>query len=158
MSLEWTRCCRQRRELKSDLRAASKRASSSSPYQPVVDVETGEIATVEALVRWNHPTRGLLYPVRLITIAEETGLIVPIGEWVLRHACYEAANWPQHIRLAVNFSPVQFKARNLVSLIVSALASAGLPPERLEIEITESLLLRQPKKSWRYLTGWMRWA
>jgi EAL domain-containing protein (putative c-di-GMP-specific phosphodiesterase class I) len=96
---------------------------------------------VEALVRWRHPTRGLIAPDKFIPLAEETGLIVPLGEWVLRQACDDAMSWPAEVKVAVNLSPVQFKQAELFEVIQSALKNSGLPPERLEIEITESVLL-----------------
>jgi EAL domain-containing protein (putative c-di-GMP-specific phosphodiesterase class I) len=93
-------------------------------------------------MRWHHPDRGMVSPAEFIPLAEEIGLIVPLGEWLLRQACCEAATWPDHLTIAVNLSPVQFKSRNLVSAVVSALASSGLEPSRLELEITESVLLQ----------------
>ena len=106
-------------------------------YQPLVNLERNEICGFEALLRWHHPERGMVSPAEFIPLAEETGLIVPIGEWVLRQACAEAATWPEHIKVAVNLSPVQFKSRNLVQTVFAALAASGLPPSRLELEITE---------------------
>src|ERR1700692_1857989 len=98
---------------------------------------------IEALVRWRHPTKGLIPPDQFIPLAEETGLIVPLGEWVLRRACDDATSWPDGTRIAVNLSPVQFKQADLFEIIQSALANSGLPPDRLEIEITESVLLER---------------
>ena len=114
-------------------------------YQPLVTLETGVISGFEALLRWHHPLRGMVAPAEFIPLAEETGLIVPIGEWVLRQACAEAAAWPDDLKVAVNLSPVQFKKGNLPQLVLATLASAGLPAARLELEITESLFLAESK-------------
>jgi EAL domain-containing protein (putative c-di-GMP-specific phosphodiesterase class I) len=110
-------------------------------YQPLVNLKKEEITGFEALIRWNHPERGLVAPLEFIPLAEETGMIVQIGEWVLRQACAEAMKWPNEISVAVNLSPAQFKVRNLSQMVMSALAQSGLPPQRLELEITESVLL-----------------
>ena len=112
-------------------------------YQPLVTLETGVISGFEALLRWHHPLRGTVAPAKFIPVAEETGLIVPIGEWVLRQACSEAAPWPNDLKVAVNLSPVQFKRGNLPQVVFATLASAGLPAARLELEITESILLAE---------------
>jgi EAL domain-containing protein (putative c-di-GMP-specific phosphodiesterase class I) len=104
-------------------------------------LEKDDICGFEALLRWNHPERGLVSPLEFIPLAEETELIVPIGEWVLHQACLEAANWPSDVRVAVNVSSVQFKSRNLALVVTGALARSGLAPQRLELEITESVLL-----------------
>jgi EAL domain-containing protein (putative c-di-GMP-specific phosphodiesterase class I) len=101
------------------------------------------VCGVEALVRWRHPQLGIIAPDRFIPIAEETGLIVQLGEWIIRRACAEAANWPAHIKLAINLSPLQFGRSNLAEVVSAALAASGLAPERLELEITESVLLQQ---------------
>jgi EAL domain-containing protein (putative c-di-GMP-specific phosphodiesterase class I) len=110
-------------------------------YQPLVNLAADEISAFEALLRWNHPERGLVAPLEFIPLAEETALIVPIGEWVLRQACREAVKWPSHIRVAVNVSPAQFTRQNLSQVVMSALAGSGLAAQRLELEITESVLL-----------------
>jgi EAL domain-containing protein (putative c-di-GMP-specific phosphodiesterase class I) len=110
-------------------------------YQPLVNLKSEEISGFEALLRWNHPKRGLVAPLDFIALAEETALIIPIGEWVLRQACAEAIKWPSHISIAVNLSPAQFKMGNLSQMVTSALAQSGLPAPRLELEITESVLL-----------------
>lgn len=130
-----------RRTLERDLRRAFAQGEFELAYQPIVDLEGSEITTCEALLRWRHPERGLICPAEFIGLAEETGLIAPIGDWVLRHACAEAKSWPPHIKVTVNVSAVQFKNRNLPKTVFNALAASGLAPERLEIEITESLLL-----------------
>ena len=130
-----------RNTLEGDLRDAIAGCQFEVHYQPFFDVKTGYRKGVEALVRWRHPIRGLIPPDQFIPLAEESGLIVPLGEWVLRRACDDAASWPADIKVAVNLSPVQFKQAELFDVIKSALRNSGLPPERLEIEITESVLL-----------------
>jgi len=132
-----------RRELELDLHNAVANREFEVYYQPIVDVKNRRITCCEALVRWHHPTRGLVPPLEFIPVAEETGLIVPIGEWVLRQACVEAAGWPGDIVVAVNLSPAQFKSRNLVSAVLAALADSGLPARRLELEITELVLIQE---------------
>ena len=112
-------------------------------YQPIVDPKTREVRIVEALVRWNHPRLGLMPPDRFIELAEETGLIVPLGDWILRQACRDAATWPDHVAVAVNLSAAQFKNNNPLDAITSALLEAGLPADRLEVEVTESVVLGQ---------------
>lgn len=131
-----------RHALELDLRKAIKNGEFELYYQPITNVKTGQIASCEALIRWHHPERGMISPLDFIPIAEETGLIVQVGEWVLRQACAEAVRWPKHITIAVNLSPAQFKSRNLVPMVVSALATSGLPAARLELEITELVLLQ----------------
>ena len=110
-------------------------------YQPVIDVKTRTLCGVEALVRWRHPTRGLIGPDRFIPLAESTGLIVQLGEWVLQRACTDAVSWPEHVKVAINISAVQFKKGDLFDLILCTLVETGLAPERLELEITETALL-----------------
>ena len=131
-----------RRTLELDLRGAVTRNEFELYYQPVFDLKAGKIFGFEALLRWHHPVRGLVAPIEFIAIAEETGLIVTIGEWVLRTACFEAKNWPGEIHLAVNLSPVQFNKGNLVATVKAALDASGLRSNRLELEITESVLLQ----------------
>jgi diguanylate cyclase (GGDEF)-like protein len=131
-----------RRALELDLRSAIVNGEFELHYQPIVKLETNTVCGLEALVRWNHPLRGQILPGDFIPLAEETGLILPIGEWVLRSACAQAVTWPHPASVAVNLSPAQFKSQNLVQLVLSALASAGLAPGRLELEITESVLLQ----------------
>ena len=130
-----------RRALELDLRKALINAEFALYYQPLVNLEKGQICGFEALLRWNHPERGLISPFEFIALAEETGLIVSIGEWVLRQACEEAMKWPSDLSVAVNLSPVQFKMSDLSQIVMSALAQSGLAPQRLELEITESVLL-----------------
>jgi diguanylate cyclase (GGDEF)-like protein len=132
---------RERRDVEADLRTAIQEGQFEVHYQPLLDVRTGRIGCFEALVRWNHPTRGVIQPNDFISIAEHTSLIIPIGEWVLRQACHDASRWPENVRVAVNLSPAQFKRGDLIAATMNALASAQLAPERLELEITETVLL-----------------
>jgi EAL domain-containing protein (putative c-di-GMP-specific phosphodiesterase class I) len=125
----------------SELRDAIARNEFELHYQPVVDVGSRQICGVEALVRWRHPVNGLVGPDQFIPLAESTGLIAPIGQWILHRACTDAAAWPAHIKLAINISAVQFKKGNLFDIILCALVESGLAPERLELEITETSLL-----------------
>jgi diguanylate cyclase (GGDEF)-like protein len=125
----------------SELRDAIAREEFELHYQPVISVETRTLCGAEALVRWRHPTRGLVAPDQFIPLAESTGLIVPLGEWVLRQACKDAASWPAHVKLAVNISAVQFRRGDLFDTILRILLETGLPPDRLELEITETALL-----------------
>jgi diguanylate cyclase (GGDEF)-like protein len=131
----------QQREVEFDLRNARPAVDFELHYQPILDIGRGDVTGFEALIRWNHPVKGLINPAEFIPIAEETGLIVPIGEWALRTACREAASWPAGIEIAVNLSPVQFRGNRLLSVVKEALAASGLDPHRLELEITESVLL-----------------
>jgi diguanylate cyclase (GGDEF)-like protein len=131
-----------RHALEADLRKALQAGQFEVFFQPFIDTQTRTISGCEALLRWRHPTRGLVPPDHFIPISEETGLIVPIGEWVLRQACSAAAGWPDGRKVAVNLSPVQFKSPHLVAAIVNALHEAGLHPARLEVEITETVLLQ----------------
>ena len=130
-----------RQEIENDLRHAVLHNELVLHYQPIVDSRTRKICSVEALVRWRHPTKGLLYPDLFIPLAEETGLITQIGDWVLRAACAEAATWPAEIKVAVNLSLVQFRKSNLPDVVMRALVDSGLRPERLELEITETALI-----------------
>ena len=130
-----------RQTLENDLRKAIGLGELRLVYQPVVNARTEILSGFEALVRWHHPTRGVISPTIFIPLAEESGLILQIGEWVLRTACQEAAAWPENIRVAVNLSPIQFIEPALPATIISALANSGLPPRRLELEITEGVFL-----------------
>jgi diguanylate cyclase (GGDEF)-like protein len=136
-----------RRQLESDLRGAIARAEFELAFQALVDAEGHAVVGVEALIRWNHPVRGRVSPADFIPLAEETGLIIPIGVWVLRQACAAAAAWPAPVRVAVNLSPVQFKCRTLLRDVLAALHDSGLPPHRLELEITEAVLLDDTEQS-----------
>lgn len=131
-----------RRNLELDLRKALVLGQFELHYQPLVNLERDEICGCEALVRWRHPQRGLVSPAEFVPVAEETGLITRLGEWVIRTACAEAATWPDDLKVAVNVSPVQFKNQNVAQIVMSALAAAGLPARRLEIEITEAILMQ----------------
>jgi len=133
---------RARRSLEIDLRQALVEGGFEVHYQPCVDLQTGAITGCEALVRWRHPQRGMISPAEFIPLAEDTGLINQLGEWVLTSACKEAANWPDHIRLAVNVSPIQFRSGTLALKVMAALADSGLAAGRLELEITEAVLIR----------------
>jgi diguanylate cyclase (GGDEF)-like protein len=132
----------QRRELEMDLRKALVNGEFELHYQPLVDLQDNEINGFEALLRWRHPARGLVPPAEFIPVAEETGLIVPLGEWVLRQACHETAPWQGDLKVAVNLSPAQLKSRNLVEVVTSALAASGMAASRLQLEITESVLMQ----------------
>jgi diguanylate cyclase (GGDEF)-like protein/PAS domain S-box-containing protein len=132
---------RLRHETENDLRNAVWRDEFELHYQTVIRSESREVCGVEALVRWRHPRRGLLSPDRFIALAEETGLIVPLGEWILRRACADAVSFPAHIRLAVNLSAAQFASPHLKEMVAAVLQQSGLAPQRLELEITESVLL-----------------
>jgi diguanylate cyclase (GGDEF)-like protein len=130
-----------RRTLELDLRKAFQNGEFELYYQPLINLAGGDVSGFEALLRWRHPERGMVSPAEFIPLAEEIGLITPLGEWVLRNACAEAMTWPAHVKVAVNLSPVQFKSRNLVQAVLTALAYSRLPATRLELEITESVLL-----------------
>lgn len=130
-----------RRELEMDLRKALVSKEFELHYQPLVNLESNVVSAFEALLRWNHPKRGLVSPVEFIPVAEETGLIFPLGEWVLKAACYEAVDWPDHIKVAVNLSPAQLNNRNLLNVVTAALAETGLSARKLQLEITETVLL-----------------
>jgi diguanylate cyclase (GGDEF)-like protein/PAS domain S-box-containing protein len=136
-----------RRELEIALRQALAAGEFELHYQPLVNVDDKRITGCEALLRWKHPERGMISPAEFIPVAEEIGLIVPLGEWVLRKACMDAASWPDDIKIAVNLSSIQVTNQNLVPVVVSALAAAGLPARRLEVEITESVLMHNTEKN-----------
>ena len=136
-----------RKLLEDDLRAAVATGAFHLCYQPVVSMKTTQVVGYEALIRWNHPTRGLVSPADFIPVAEECGLIEAIGEWVLRTACIEAARWPDRIRVAVNVSPIQFANPVLPALVTSALAQSGIAANRLELEITEGVFLDETTSS-----------
>jgi diguanylate cyclase (GGDEF)-like protein len=131
------------RSMESELRDAISRNEFELHYQPMVDARVGRIFGVEAFVRWHHPSRGLLAPDRFLPLAESTGLMLPLGEWILRQACMDAAAWPANIRIAVNISAVQFASGNLFELALGALADSGLSPLRLELEIADTSLLQK---------------
>jgi predicted signal transduction protein with EAL and GGDEF domain len=131
----------ERRAMEHDLRKALVAGEFELFYQPIVNLGTNEISGFEALLRWHHPHKGLILPEAFIPVAEEVGFIVPLGEWVIRTACATAARWPGHAKVAVNVSPVQFRSAGLVQVVLNALATSGLAPERLQLEMTEATLL-----------------
>ncbi|WP_244487307.1 EAL domain-containing protein [Afipia sp. Root123D2] len=132
-----------RRLIEIDLRAAIEADALVPHYQPLIDLRSGRITGAEALVRWPHPVRGMISPAEFIPVAEETGLINVIGALMLRRACTDAARWPSEVSVAVNLSPLQFRTGNLLSIAMDALRQSGLPPNRLQLEITETLLLEK---------------
>jgi diguanylate cyclase (GGDEF)-like protein len=131
-----------RRALEVDLRKAMGAGEFELFYQPQINIKANEIGGYEALLRWRHPERGLVSPAEFIPVMEDTGLISPLGDWIIEQACKDAATWPRNIRVAVNLSPVQFRSRGVMQSVGRALAASGLAPERLELEITESVLLQ----------------
>ncbi|RZN12567.1 diguanylate cyclase [Bradyrhizobium genosp. SA-3] len=135
-------CAKARLAMEQDLRQALVNGGFEIHYQPLVDLRSGKVSGCEALLRWRHPERGMVSPAEFIPVAEDTGLINELGDWVLRMACNEAATWPAHVRVAVNVSPVQLKCDTLALRIAGALAASGLDPRRLELEITEAVLIR----------------
>ena len=137
----------ERRMLERDLRQALAVGELELHYQPLVGCDTENVVGFEALVRWRHPRRGLISPVEFIPLAEECGLIIPLGEWVLRTACEEAASWPSDQRIAVNLSPIQFRHADLAKEILAILTQTGLPPQRLELEITEGVLIEDTERT-----------
>ncbi|MGB8400276.1 putative bifunctional diguanylate cyclase/phosphodiesterase [Bradyrhizobium sp.] len=136
-----------RRALERDMRTALAQDGFRLFYQPLINVQTKQVTAFEALMRWQHPERGVVPPSEFIPVAEEMGLIVQLGEWALRQACAEAMQWPDGICVSVNLSPLQFAKGNLVSTVLHALASTGLPATRLELEITESVLLEKSERN-----------
>ena len=135
-----------------ELRHAIANQEFSLVYQPQTNIKSGDTVGFEALLRWRNPARGQVPPSTFIPIAEECGMIMQIGEWVLRQACADAARWPDHLKIAVNLSPAQFKCRNLVEVIVGALANAGMAARRLELEVTESAMLQDESVAFSFLT------
>jgi diguanylate cyclase (GGDEF)-like protein/PAS domain S-box-containing protein len=131
-----------RRDLEMDLRSALLNKEFEMYYQPLVNLQTNDITAFEALVRWNHPARGMISPAEFIPLAEETGLIVQLGEWILNTACEETVNWPDHVKVAVNLSPVQLNNRTLIKMVTAALAHSGMDARKLQLEITETVLLQ----------------
>jgi len=126
-----------------DLRRALANGEFELNYQPLVDIATDRISGFKSLLRWRHPDKGMISPADFVPVAEDIGPIVAIGEWVLREACTEAVKWLSEVRVAVNLSAVQFRSRNLVQIVISGLTQSGLPPKRLELEITESVFLAE---------------
>jgi len=139
-----TESAAERHRLKADMRIGIERGEFTLLYQPFVEAATRRVVGAEALVRWHHPVHGLIMPDRFIPIAEESGLIVPLGNWVLHRACVDAASWPDDIKIAVNLSAAQFRAgSSLLDAVVFALVASGLAPQRLEVEVTETVLLER---------------
>ena len=136
-----------RRLLEHDLRKALRNGEFEAYYQPILDADSKDIKGVEALLRWNHPQRGLVLPNDFIPVAEEVGLINQIGDWILRTACLQVAQWPIAVNVAVNLSPLQLRCSNLIQTVVNALAASGLPAERLELEITEAVLMQETERT-----------
>jgi predicted signal transduction protein with EAL and GGDEF domain len=132
----------ERHALERDLRKALAAGQFELYFQPIIDLASDDINGFETLIRWHHPERGLVPPDTFIPLAEEIGLIIPIGEWVIREACALAARWPEDLKVAVNLSPIQFRSPGLLQVIVGALATSGLAADRLELEITETVLLQ----------------
>lgn len=144
---------RRRRQLELDLRSAVRDGGFELHFQPLYSMAEQRLKGFEALIRWHHPERGLVNPAEFIPLAEETGLIIQIGEWVIRDACAKAAQWPDDLSVAVNISPRQFGSPALAQAIVQALAAAGLPPSRLELEITESIFIGNVDRTLSVLHG-----
>src|SRR5215467_559609 len=136
-----------RRQIAMDLGEAVARNELSLHYQPIIDLQRNVVTGFEALARWHHPVRGMIPPGTFITVAEDTGLILPLGEWALAEACRRANDWPSHLRISVNLSPVQFSAPNLYGTIAGTLAASGLAPDRLELEITERIFMENSERT-----------
>jgi diguanylate cyclase (GGDEF)-like protein len=131
-----------RRTLELSLRTALSKQEFEVYYQPIINLNDNTIASFEALIRWHHPERGMISPAEFIPLAEEIGLIVPLGEWIIHKACVDAAQWPENVKVAVNLSPIQLMNPNLMPAVANALAASGLAPPRLEFEITEAVLMQ----------------
>jgi len=131
-----------RRTLELSLRTALSKQEFEVFYQPIINLNDNTIASFEALIRWHHPEKGMISPAEFIPIAEETGLIVPLGEWIIHKACGDAASWPESVKVAVNLSPIQLMSPNLMAAVANAIAVSGLAPRRLEFEITEAVLMQ----------------
>lgn len=138
---------RQRRQMELDLRRAISEGEFELYFQPLYSLTEERLKGFEALIRWNHPTKGMVPPNDFIALAEETGLILPIGEWVIREACHQSSRWDKSLSVAVNISPKQFSSPDLVTKILNAIAASGISPDRLELEITESIFISQVEKT-----------
>jgi predicted signal transduction protein with EAL and GGDEF domain len=149
---------RARQLLEGDLRTAASEIQFELNYQPLLNVSRGRISGFEALLRWRHPVRGMIPPLDFVPLAEDIGLIIPVSQWLLGEACREATTWPADIKLAVNLSPVHFRGGTLVHDVVGALSASGLEPSRLELEITESVLLDDNKMTMQALHELRRWG
>jgi diguanylate cyclase (GGDEF)-like protein len=134
-----------RHNLEQDLRRALESGEFELYYQPIINLATGRVSAMEALLRWKHPERGMVAPLEFIPLAEEIGLIIPLGDWALNQACREASNWPGGLRVAVNLSAVQFRHPTLSLSVAAALSNTGLSPQRLELEITETIVLQEDR-------------
>jgi EAL domain-containing protein (putative c-di-GMP-specific phosphodiesterase class I) len=130
-----------------DLREALEKNQLELHYQPIIDLQRNAVIGFEALTRWRHPTKGMIPPAVFIPVAEDSGLILPLGTWALIEACEQAAHWPDHLKIAVNLSPVQFSTPNLFGVIESTLAKTKLAPHRLELEITERIFMEESEKT-----------
>jgi EAL domain-containing protein (putative c-di-GMP-specific phosphodiesterase class I) len=130
-----------RANMEADLRKALVNGEFELFYQPLINTQRNEVNCCEALLRWHHPQAGMVSPIEFIPVAEDMGLIIPLGEWVLRKACADAAKWPNNVSVAVNVSTIQFRKQGLTQTVIAALAASGLPAHRLEIEITETVIL-----------------
>lgn len=137
--------------VENDLRIALNEGQFQLHFQPLFDLSNSRIGSFEALLRWNHPVRGLIAPADFVPVAEESGLIVEIGAWALREACTHAATWPEHIRVAVNVSPLQFQRAGLSEVVLQALAASGLAPSRLELEVTERIFAEDAEATLKLL-------
>ena len=144
---------RKRRQIELDLREAIQTGQFRLNFQPIFDLKADRIGGFEALLRWNHPIRGEVSPTEFIPVAEDTGMIIAIGDWVMQEACRQAAAWPEHVRVAVNVSPLQFRSTGFQATILQALARSGIAPNRLEVEITESIFLEGEEHVLRLLHG-----
>ncbi|MGE0828914.1 MAG: putative bifunctional diguanylate cyclase/phosphodiesterase, partial [Hyphomonadaceae bacterium] len=142
-----------RQKLEADLRAALSEGALDVHYQPQIDIKTLKMCGCEALVRWRHRERGDISPAEFIPMAEDAGLIGQIGQFVLRRACEDAARWPGHVKVAVNLSPAQFKTGDVLQVVTQALAQSGLTPARLDLEITEALIMQRDERTLRTLTS-----
>lgn len=140
---ELTEAADLQKSMENELREAIARNEFEVHYQPVIEARTGAVSAVEAFVRWDHPSKGMLPPDQFLSLAESTGLMAPLGEWILQKACLDAVTWPSHVRLAVNISAAQFTKGNLFDTILCALVESGLPPDRLELEIADTALLER---------------
>jgi len=136
-----------RRKIELALKNALPRDEFELFYQPIVNLKTNQITSFEALLRWHHPERGLILPTEFVPVAEEIGLIAPIGDWVIYQSCKEAATWPEHLKVAINLSPAHLARSNIIALITGALAAARLPANRVELEVTEAVLLHATKNT-----------
>jgi EAL domain-containing protein (putative c-di-GMP-specific phosphodiesterase class I) len=140
-----------RRTLELALRKALEKGEFELFYQPVVNLDRQDVHGCEALLRWHHPERGMIPPAEFIPVAEEIGLIVALGEWVIRRACEDAAQWPDNVCVAVNLSPTQLSSKNLVPTVLNALAASRLAAQRLELEITEAVLMQNTESTLKTL-------